>query len=402
MEVSHPNRVLVALAILSAAAVAAACQSSAVQAPRSIAPAGIAAHGSLGQVPVGKGRLGKVLTSGDGSQIFGFDVAQDDGFGILTTSTHVETFDQQTGAIVSSFPKTTPPRTTYGMDGIFSGDVALITKYVMPKGSIYAKRFYGTIAPFTAKKFTGTWTPPIKDVDVQQAGQDASGTASVLFAIELQNNDVPDLFVSDVEANTFGKTIHLNAGEFSLGDQPQLGSFIAGGKAVLATSPDGGKVGGEAPINELVDLKTGSKSDFVGYNLGPFGAGFVNGMAVDPNTGVEATSTELNAQVEFYDIRRRAGIAAVQLPCTGDADQSNSGSGIAVDTVHKLFIVADPDYACDNSTGAAVVFDEKGDAIESITGFKFFVGEGPAALNMKQRMGWYFGPGFENLQQFFY
>jgi hypothetical protein len=403
MAVSRPSRIQRTVATLSAACIVAACQSSAVHGPRAVMPSDSSAQRLLSTNAAGKGRLGKVLTSGDGTQIFGFDVAQDDESGILATSTHIETFDQSTGAITGSFPKITPPRTTYGMDGIFPGDVALITKYVEPKGSIYAKRFYGTIGPFTAKKFTGSWTPPMHDVDVQQAGGDLMGTTSVLFAIELQNDDVPDLFVSDVAKNTFDKTIHLDAGRFSLGDQPQLGSFIVGGKAVLATSPDGGAVGGSAPINEIVDLKTGSKTDFAGYNLGPFGAGFVNGMAVDPNTGVEATSTELNAQVEFYDVRKRTGIIAVQLPCTSDSDQSFSGAGIGVDTLHKLFIVADQAYGCDNGAdGAAIVYDEKGDVVESIAGFKFFIGEGAPALNMKRRSGWFFGPGFDDLQQFFY
>src|SRR5579863_1267432 len=142
---------------------------------------------------VRKGHLGAVLTSGDGTQIFGFDVGQNDASGILSTATHIETFDQQTGVITSSFPKVVPPRTTYAMDGIFPGALALVTKYVMPKGSIYAKRFYGVISPFTAGKFTGTWTPPVKDVDVQQGSKDLTGSTSALFAIELENNDRPDL-----------------------------------------------------------------------------------------------------------------------------------------------------------------------------------------------------------------
>jgi hypothetical protein len=347
--------------------------------------------------------LGKVLTTSNSGQIFGFAVGQDDEAGILATAGHVQTFDQQTGAITGSFPKVTPRGTSYGLDGIFAGDLALVTRYFVPKGTIYATRYYETVSPFTAGKFTGKWTPPVKDIDVQQAGQDPKSTTSVLFAIELKNNDIPDLFSSDIAANTFGKVIHLDPNHFSLGDQPQLATFVIGGKAVLATSPDAGTVGGEAPINVLVDIKTGATTQFNGYNSGGFGAGFVNGMALDPNTGIEATTTELNAQVEFYDVRKHVGTADVQLPCSGNTDQGNSGAGVAVDTVHKLFLVTDPAYACDNSQdGAIVVYDEKGTVVEVIHPFKFAIAEPAPAIDVSKRLGWAFGPQFDQLQQFFY
>ena len=41
--------------------------------------------------------------------------------------------------------------------------------------------------------------------------------------------------------------------------------------------------------------------------------------------------------------------------------------------------------------------------IESITGFQFAIGEPTPAINPSKRMGWAFGgPGFSQLQQFFY
>jgi hypothetical protein len=130
----------------------------------------------------------------------------------------------------------------------------------------------------------------------------------------------------------------------------------------------------------------------------------VNGLAVDPDTGVAATTTELNAEVEFYDLANKTGITAVQLPCTGSADQLNSGSGIAVDAAHKLFLVTETYYCGGSQNGAIVVYDETGKFIEAITGFHFAVGEPAPALNPAKRMGWAFaGPGgFSQLQQFFY
>jgi hypothetical protein len=234
---------------------------------------------------------------------------------------------------------------------------------------------------------------------------DQSTQTSLLFALtSLKSGEAPVLIVSDVAANTFSNVISLDPNLFCLCTGPQLGQYTAGNKAVFALSPDGGTVGGQPPLNVLVDLSTGKTSQFNGYNNGFFHAGYVNGLAVDPNTGVAATTTELNSQVEFYDLNKKTGITFTQLPCTSDTDQTNSGSGIAVDPVNKLFLVTDQFY-CDGSQGSAiVVYDEAGNLVESITGFNLAIGESAPALNPGKRMGWAFsGPnGFSQLQQFFY
>lgn len=344
--------------------------------------------------------LGKILTS-TGGQIYGYDIDENGTDGVLATAVNVETFDTQTGKITKSFPRRAPSGTSYGADGIVTGDVGLITRYVVPKGKIYAKRFYDVMNPVTAEKFTGKWTPPIKDIQVEGAGPNQSTGTTAIFAIELENQDVPDVFSSNVAANTFGKVIHLDPSSFSLGDQPQFAQDTATNQAVFATSPDGGRVGGAAPINVLIDLKTGKQTQFTGLNNGPFGSGFVNGLAVDSATGIAATTTELNAQVEFYDLKAQTGTYA-QLPCTGPSSQYNSGAGVANDPVNGLFLVSAP-YYCSGSQGSAVVvYDEKGDYVESITGFKFPIGAGAVALDPGQRMGWAIGPQLSQLQQFFY
>lgn len=342
--------------------------------------------------------LGVTLTS-QGGQIYGFDIDQNGGDGILATAGNVETFDESTGKITKSFPKKVPYGTTYGADGIATGDAGLITRYVVPKGKIYAKRFYDLTTPVTAGRFTGKWTPPVKDIQVEQMGPNQSTDETAIFAIELLNQDVPILFESNVAKNTFGKVIHLNPSGFSLGDQPQVAQDTATNQAVIATSPDGGRVGGEAPINVLVNLTTGKEIQFNGLNNGPYGSGFVNGLAVDSKTGIAATDTELNAQVEFYNLAKETG-TAVQLPCTGSASQTESGSGIANDSVNGLFLVTEQYYCSEG--GAIVVYDESGNLIETITGFTFSVGESAPVINPSLRMGWVFGPGFNQLQQFFY
>ena len=145
--------------------------------------------------------LGKILTTADGGQIFGFDINQAGDDGVLASSqtikpngellVSVETFDQDTGRILKSFAKYRGKQNSYGVDGIFAGDVGLVTHYFEPKNSIYSIRYYDVMNPVSGGKFTGRWTPPIKDVDVQLIAENQTTTTSVLYAIELKNNDVP-------------------------------------------------------------------------------------------------------------------------------------------------------------------------------------------------------------------
>jgi hypothetical protein len=283
--------------------------------------------------------LGKILSS-NGGQIFGFDIDRSSNDGALATSSNVETFDQDSGAILKTFPKSPPSGTSYGFDAIVTADVGLVTREVMPKGSPFAKRFYDLMDPVKGE-FTGKWTPPVKDIEVEAAGPNQTTGTTAIFAIELKKHDIPVLFESNVAKNEFGKVFHLDPRTFGVGNLPQVAQDAATNEAVIATSPDGGRVQGAAPLNVLVNLETGKQTQFTGLNNGEFGAGFVNGLAVDSSTGIASTTTELNAQVEFYDLAQQTGVAA-QLPCTGDTSQGNSGAGIANDPVNGLFLVTDP------------------------------------------------------------
>ena len=349
--------------------------------------------------------LGNVLTSKDGGQIFGFSIDQFGDDGVLATATSVETFDQNTDKIIKSFGKDLGPDSDYVVNGIAAGNVGLVEIEKVPQGELYPHRHYKVMNPVTGNKFTGDWTPPLKGLIAQQMSSDQASQTSLLFALKsAKAGEDPVLVVSDVAANTFTNIIKLDPNLFCGCDGPVLGQFTSANKAAFALSPDGGAVRGEAPVNVLVDLNSGKTTQFSGYNNGFFHAGYVNGFAVDPNTGVAATTTELNSQVEFYDLKKKTGITFTQLPCTTDTDQINSGSGIAVDPVNKLFLVTDQFY-CDGSQGSAVVvYDEAGNFVETITGFNMAIGEPAPVLSPSKRMGWVFsGPdGFSQLQQFFY
>ncbi|MGD0192333.1 MAG: hypothetical protein ABSD74_16475 [Rhizomicrobium sp.] len=372
-------------------------------------PATAQSIGPNGARPPGKTGLGLLLSAPGKGQIFGFDVDQNGTDGVIASAYQggiaVSTFDQTTAKITASLTKGVGADNEYVVDGIFSGDVALITDEVTPQGQLYAKRSYVTMNPVTGEKFNGKWTPSIKDLSVLEVAENQSTSPSVVFAIELKKKDNPVLVVSDVGTNSISKIIKLDPNLFGLGNSPQLGQYQSANQAVIALSPDGGAVGGNAPVNVLIDQTTGKTMQFNGYNSGPYHAGDVNGLAVDPNTGVAATDTELNAQVEFYNLAAQTGINDVQLPCTNDVAQTYSGSGIAVDPINHLFLVTQTYDACSGGNdGVVAVYDESGDLIETITGFPgFAIGEPAPALNPSLRTGWAMtGPGFSQLQQFFY
>jgi hypothetical protein len=357
--------------------------------------------------------LGKVVSSKDGGQIFGWDIDQHGTDGVFATSqdvgsdgtyrVSVETFDQLTGKIVKSFARSTNKRDSYTVQGIFTGDVGLVTHYIVPKGTIYAKRRYEEMNPVTDNRFTGPWVPPIKNVDLLQTGVNQDTTTSVAYGIELNDQDRPDVVVTDLAAGT-GSAIRLDPDLFGLANGPQLAQDTLNHRAVLAFSPDGGAVGGLPPRYATVDLTTGETTQWSGLNPGPLGAGLVNGLAYDSATGIAATTTELNAEVVFYHLDKRKG-TFVQLPGTGPTDQLNSGAAIASDPLHKLFLVADPVYA-PTGDSAIVVYDEKGALVEAIPGFHFsnFSTVIPVrvAVNPELRMGWVDGPNLDQIQQFFY
>lgn len=355
--------------------------------------------------------LGKVLTTSDGGQIFGWDLNESGSDGLLTDSqdvadgyqVSVETFDQGTGTITGSFQQHTGPRITFGTDGIFAGDVGLVTRYIVPNGTIYAKRRYVLLDPVTEQRFTAPWSSPVQDFDVLQHGDNQATSTGVLYGIELKQQDDPGLVVTDFTAGGT-RFFDLDPTTFALNTGLQLAQDTQTGEAVFALSPDGGAVGGSAPVNVLVNLKNGHTTSFTGLNGGPYGSGFVNGLGVDSATGIACTTTELNAQVEFYDLGTHMG-HAVQLPGTQAGDQLNSGAFVTNDSVHGLFLVADPDYAPTGGS-AIVVYDESGNVVESITGFsfsnRFSVVPLRIAVNPSTRTGWVDGPGIDQLQQFHY
>ena len=126
-------------------------------------------------------------------------------------------------------------------------------------------------------------------------------------------------------------------------------------------------------------------------------------MAVDSRTGIACTTTELNAQAEFYDLAKETGIA-VQLPNTGPGSQLNSGSAVASDSKYGLFLVAQP-YSSTGGDSSIYVYDESGNLIETLNGFDFstlYLPPLKIAVNPGLKVGMVNGPNANQLQEFSY
>lgn len=348
--------------------------------------------------------MGKALSSAYGGQILGFDIDQTGSDGLLSESltksrgkarSAIETFDLKAGKIttvVKTMAKTA--NDDFLTFGIVGNDVGFVDEQRVKLNDISRHDRYLLLNPVQGDKITGQWEPPhvTDSVLYQQAENQATNTqVSVVFRNAFSQN-VPWLYVWDSSSNRFLNFIRLSYTGSAMAEDSSRN------QAVLASQSGSG-----APIMTLVNLKTKKITVFQGLNNGPEGAGAVNGLAVDSGTGTACTTTELNAQVEFYDLAKETGFA-VQLPGTDSGDQSNSGGAVANDSQNHLFLVAQP-FSSESRGSSIYVYDESGNLVESINGFSFSGSSLPAtkiAVNPGLRIGWVNGPSSNQIQQFFY
>ncbi len=365
--------------------------------------------GSPVAAAVGPGNT--IVRSQFGGQIFGFDIDQNGTEGVLSEAQDVgggkvlaavETFDQATGKILKVVKKiqTLDDFLTIGIAGTSVG--AVEREHV--KGIYVVKRIYDVLNPLSSNKFTGAWTPPLASNDIiLGVSRNQSSTTAAVLAFENGGNDSTFVFGSDIGANTSGPLITLTDPVFFFSDAPVVAYDSTTNQAVVVAST--GDVGGPPPVFALVDLATGKVSEFNGLpGPPPFRAGTVNGIAVDSDDGIACTTTELDFNVEFYNLKKKSGFA-VTLP--GATSQLQSGSDVEFDPVHKLFFVAQS--LSSTGPGSSIqVYDTKGNLVESLNGFSFLnafnVVFTHIALNPSNRTGYVDGPdsGVTEIQSFTY
>ncbi len=335
-----------------------------------------------------------IVHSKFGGQIFGFDIDQNGTEGVLSEAqtlangnvlAAVEIFDQKTGKILNVLAKT-QTQDDYITLGVVGTSVGLIEHEHVIK-LLDVQRTFQTINPLGRNKFTGKWTPPLGSQHLLSEVSRNQGTTNVaVFAEDNSGNFIPYVFSSNVAANTFGPVIHITD-SLNFGSVPPPMAL----NTVTNTAILGGGDGcfGCLPVIGVADLTAGTFTEFTGI-----GFGFVNGIAIDSADNIACTTTEDDANVEFYDLATQTGFTVV-LPNSG-SQQFYSGADVEFDAVNKLFFVAQPNSSSSSKGSTIYVYDTKGNLQETINGFSFSnafnVVAAHIALNPSTRTGFVDGP----------
>jgi hypothetical protein len=358
----------------------------------------------FGQAPsIGPGTT--IVHTQFGGEIYGFDIDQSGTEGLLSESillangnllAAVETFDQATGKIIKVVAET-QTQDDFVTLGIVGNSVGLVD-HEHVKGLYVVKRTFNTLNPLDGNKITGIWTPPIGTEHlIMPAGVSRSqGVPDVaVFAYDNSDNFIPWVFESNVAANTFGPVIKITDSN-NFGSVPPAMAFDSTTSQAILGGGNG--CFGCLPVIGLANLVTGEFSEFTGI-----GFGFVNGIAVDSADGVFCTTTEDDATVEFYVLAKQTGTKVV-LPGSG-GNQIFSGADVEFDSIHKLFLIAQPTSS--SASGSSIyVYDIHGNLQETLNGFSFSnvsnVVPIHIALNPSNRSGYVDGPNTGELQSFTY
>lgn len=351
---------------------------------------------------VGPGKV--VVHTEFGGFILGYDIDRAGTEGLLAESHNgaggkfdvaVETFDQATGKIVKVVTQQTNTNNDFVTFGVFGNSVGLVEEEISD-GQFVNKRVYGTMNPLSGNKFTGKWTPPFTKDDIVSIMPFSQGspTEAVLYFDDFVSF-TPSVIETNVAANTFGTPISIpDTTNFNVA--PAMAYDSQTNQAVLGGSE--GCFGCTTEIG-IVDLTTGAFTEFEGL-----GFGFVNGIAVDPATGIAVTATEDDASLEFYDVAKQTGTLVVLQGAQGclGCSQAMSGEDIEFDPIHKLFLVAQP-VSSTSPTGSSIqVYDEQGNFVESVNGLNMPI-SGSMVLQPSKRAGYALvTPSLTELQSFTY
>lgn len=338
-----------------------------------------------------------------GGQIFGFDIDQNGTEGILSEAqtlsngnvlAAVETFDQKTGKILYVLAKT-ETQDDFVTLGVVGTSVGLV-EYEHVIRLLDVQRRFGTINPLSGNIATGRWTPPIGTTHLlNQVSRNQGTTNNAVFALDNSGNFIPWVFSSNIAANTSGPVVKITD-SFNFGSVPPPMAYNPEKNEAILGGGDG--CFGCRPVIGVVDLTKATFSEFTGI-----GFGFVNGIAVDSADNIAVTTTEDDANVEFYDLSTQQSFTVV-LPNSGQ-QQIFSGADVEFDAINKVFFVAQP--VSSSSSGSSIyVYDTKGVLQGTLNGFSFSnastVIPVHIALHPSTRTGYVDGPLANEIQGFAY
>jgi hypothetical protein len=357
--------------------------------------------------------LGPVLSTKLGGEVLGWDMNQNGNDGVLTefvihsrtTTFGTETFDEPAAAIT----KLVSQKNTLGgndepfVQAVMGNDVGFIDveRQVAKEGHSHRDDHFKLMNPVSGMKVDGSSDPPnIVNVVPSFVTNNQSSSTQAMMALRLLPNyqQAVDLYLYN-SANNAWLSPHVFPKAFVFAGYALYAAVDARSNHVFVGYQEGsGNYENVPPRIAVFNGATGAPlRRFVGL-----GKGFLNGMAIDSTTGVLCTTTIGDTNVEFYKDATGKGFE-VAIP--GGGGPLTQGAAVAVDQVHHLFLIAQQ-----NSTvgpgSAVLVYDEKGNLVESISGFSFLNQFSPVpvhiAVNGAARIGYVPGPNANNLQSFTY
>ena len=320
------------------------------------------------------GATGILAHSKFGGEILGFDIDQNGTEGLLAEAktlsngnvlAAVETFDQATGNILKVVTST---QLSHSQDdfitlGVVGNRVGLF-EHEHVSGLTVRSRTFNVLNPLSSNRITGVWTPPIgsQHIVMSTGVSRSQGVPKVaVFAYDNSGQFIPWVFSSNVADNTFGPVVRITDSNNFGSVPPPIAYDSATNQALLGGGPG---CFGCLPVFDVVDLTQGTFTEFTGI-----GFGFVNGLAIDAADRIACSTTEDDANVEFYDLSTRTGFS-VQLPGSG-GQQFYSGADVEFDALHKLFLIAQPNSSSAPRGSTIYVYDTHGNLRETINGFSF-------------------------------
>jgi len=314
------------------------------------------------------------VTSKFGGQIFGWAIDENGTDGVLTEVTPpsgspftsvVETFDQTTGKITKVVRKQSGGPSggrELFVDAILANDAGLIDDERRHVGRALRDVYY-VMAPVSGKKITGTWTRPsgydflLWDIADEQTNPDTVMAATIV-AHGISQPPTFEVVVTDVATNELLQTLYAPKG-----DGVNYPYFVAEDMTTQHAYVPAANYHSQTVFIDY-DIKSGHVSNNF---VAPAFSGPVAGMAIDSATHMMCTTTGSTYSVQMYDLKTKQQTFYGQIPNSGGEGQA--GSSIAADPINHLFIVEQPNSLQGGSE--IYVYDEKGNVLESLTGFAF-------------------------------
>jgi hypothetical protein len=357
------------------------------------------------------GRLtgpGPVLTSKFGGPIFGWAIDENGTDGVLTEVTSltfpsksvIETFDQTTARVLKVVREQNTGRQgnrELSVDAIAANDVGLIDDGRVNLKSFHRHDVYYVMTPVTGNKITGTWTrPPGKDFHIEESADQQVDPRFVMSTTVVPDITKPphfELVVTDIATNKILRVLHPP--KLDGVDYPYL---VAEDTATHRAYVPAANYHSETVFIDF-NVLTGHVSN--GFVAPPF-SGPVKGIAIDSATHMMCTTTQSTYSVQMYNLRTKKQTFVGQIPNAGGELQT--GTSIAADPINHLFLIEQPQSLLGGSE--IYVYDEKGNVVESLTGFQFpaytLTPETPIHVVPSSRSGYVVGPGSNQLQSFTY